>query len=445
MNRRDFLRISGAGLGALALPGISTGAPERKNDGAKPNIIFILSDDVGLSEISSCGGDHYRTPRIDKLAETGIRFEYSYAMPLCGPSRCVALTGRYPFRTGLNSNQSQNAIHPDREVMIPAVLKKAGYVTGHSGKWGQMNFGPGEWGFDEYLVYPGSGRYWRGQTGAYTQNGKQVDLPEGTYLPDRMHDFVVDFITRHRDRPFFLHYCLSHMHGPIVPTPDSQPDSKDFYADNVAYMDKLVGKLVSALDSLKLRENTLIVFTGDNGTARFGVDRSTLNGGKRIHGQKGSMLEGGSRVPLIVSWQGATPAGKVNHDLIDFSDFFPTFAELGGAKLPEGIPIDGVSFASQIRGGNGTPREWVYVELNGKSYVRNAGWKLTNSGELFDMKNAPFDEIPVPTDTTDPQAIAGRKFLQKILDEHPAIPAVRGLKRKAVQKPGKRNRRRKAK
>lgn len=136
------------------------------------------------------------------------------------------------------------------------------------------------------------------------------------------------------------------------------------------------------------------------------------------------MLEGGSHVPLIVNWQGTTSAGKVNHDLTDFSDFFPTLAQLGGAALPAGLTIDGQSFAPQIKGEKGQPREWVYVELNGKSYVRNGRYKLTNDGGLFDLKDAPFREIPVPGDTTDAEAVAARQRLREILDQHPVAPGI---------------------
>ena len=158
----------------------SVAAPGTKEH---PNIIMILPDDVGLGDIH-CTGGSFNTPNIDKLASGGTRFTYCYATPLCGPSRCELLTGRYPFRTGLNSNHVKDAIDPKAEVMIPTVLKKAGYVTGSCGKWGQMSFGPGEWGFDEYLVFPGSGRYWRDQTKTYRVNGKQEQLAEGEYLPD---------------------------------------------------------------------------------------------------------------------------------------------------------------------------------------------------------------------------------------------------------------------
>jgi arylsulfatase A len=257
-----------------------------------------------------------------------------------------------------------------------------------------------------------------------------------------MHEFLVKFITRHKDEPFFVYYPMSHIHGPILRTPDSKPgaDKDQLYRDNVEYMDKLVGKLVTELDHLGLRDKTLVLFTGDNGTARFGVAMATVNG-RSISGQKGTMLEGGSRVPLVVNWPGVTPAGKVNHDLVDFSDFFATFAELGGAPLPEGVTLDSQSFAAQIKGQKGTPRKWVYVELNGRSYARDARFKLTNGGELFDLSEAPYEEIPVASTTTDPAAIAARERLQEVLKEHPAAPGGPGKK---AAKAGKKKNRKKS-
>lgn len=347
---------------------------------------------MGLGDIGVCGGA-FKTPHIDKLAAGGTRFAQCYSTPLCGPSRCQFLTGRYPFRTGLISNHSQAAISPQREIMIPAVLKKAGYVTGSCGKWGQMPLGPGEWGFDHWLVFDRSGKYWANQ-GDYSIDGKSHTLKPDEYLPDRMHQWVTHFITEHKDQPFFLYYPMSHIHGPILRTPDSKPkaDKDELYRDNITYMDKLVGQLMSELDRLKLREKTLVIFTGDNGTAHFGKDLATVNG-KMISGMKASMLEGGSRVPLIVNWPGVTPAGKVSSDLIDFSDFFATFAQLAGAPLPENVKLDSQSFAAQIRGQTGQPRQWAYVELDGKSFVRDDRYKLTNDGKLYDLKNAPFEAI----------------------------------------------------
>src|SRR5580765_6356791 len=147
-------------LALLASIGLLSAA--EKSSPNKPNIIMILSDDVGLGDVG-CTGGPFKTPQIDALAKSGTRFEYCYATPLCGPSRCQLLTGRYPFRTGLINNNSHQAIQPSREIMLPTMLKKAGYVTGSAGKWGQMSLGPGEWGFDEYLVFQGSGRYWADQ------------------------------------------------------------------------------------------------------------------------------------------------------------------------------------------------------------------------------------------------------------------------------------------
>lgn len=434
-SRRDFVKA--LGLGAVGVAAASRWSDLFAAEGAKPNIILIFSDDVGLGDVG-CYGGPFKTPQIDALAQGGLRFDECYSTPLCGPSRCQTLTGRYPFRTGLVSNQSATAISPDREIMIPTVMKKASYVTASVGKWGQMCLGPGEWGFDEYIVFKGSGRYWREQTPHYTVNGKQKELAENEYLPDTLHQFAVDFIARHKEHPFFMYYPMSHIHGPILRTPDSKPSaSKDeLYADNIVYMDKLVGQLMAALDRLQLREKTLVLFTGDNGTAHFGP--ATVNG-KPISGKKGSMLEGGSRVPLIANWPGTVPQGKTSKDLIDFSDFFPTFADLGGAALPAGVTIDGHVFTPQLKGQPGTPREWVYVELNGKRYVRTARWKLNNDGELFDMKEAPFKEIPVDKNTADQEAIAARKHLQEVLEGLPGKDTPSTTKDKKRKKKNKNN------
>jgi arylsulfatase A len=403
----------------------------------KPNIILILSDDVGIGDIG-CYGGPYKTPNIDQLAKTGTRFEYSYATPLCGPSRCEILTGRYPFRTGLNSNHSERFLTSYSEVMLPTIMKKAGYLTACVGKWGQIPYGPGEWGFDEYLSFRGSGVYTSAQLSDYQQNWEWKKLQEGEYLPDIMARFITNFIEKHQKKPFFLYYPMIHIHGPIIATPDSKKDEtkEQHYADNIEYMDKLVGNLVADLDRLKLRENTLIIFSGDNGTAHMGAP-AHLNG-SQINGMKAQLLEGGSRVPLVVNWPGTTPAGKVNHDLTDFSDFYSTFAKLAGAKLPEGVVIDGHDFSDQIKGGKGTPRDWCYVELNGNSYARDVRYKLTNKGELYDLKNAPFEEVLVASSAENEEAAASRKKLQAVLDQHPAVPATEEKKKKDGRKVGKR-------
>jgi arylsulfatase A len=395
---------------------------------AKPNIIFILADDLGIGSVSCYGADHFKTPNIDKLAAGGIRFEHCYSSPLCGPSRALLLTGRYAFRTGMTSNATGHLLKPANEIMIPTALKKAGYVTAQVGKWAQLPLEPGDWGFDEYLRFEGSGKYWNTQRDAktYTINGKETPLLDGEYLPDRMQKFAFDFIERHKDQPFFLYYPMSHVHGEILPTPDSSDANKKLnegaiplYQDNVAYMDKLVGNLIAELDRLHLREKTLVVFTSDNGTFRPYKEFSTIDGGKQLSGCKATMLECGALVPMIVNWPGTTPPGQVSKNLISFADFFPTLAKLAGAPLPEGVTIDGKPFNPMFFGQNTGDwvRDWIFVLLGRNWYDREMSWKLNQSSELFDMKNAPFAEPLVPADTKDTKALAARQRLQTVLNQ----------------------------
>ena len=385
----------------------------------KPNIIFILADDLGIGSVSSYGADHFKTPNIDKLAESGVRFEHCYASPLCGPSRALLLTGRYAFHTGMTGNDTGFLMKPANETMIPTVLKPAGYVTAQVGKWAQLPLQPSDWGFDEYLRFQGSGKYWNTQAQArsYVVNGKNVPLKDNEYLPDTMHNFLVDFIRRHKDQPFYVHYAMSHVHGKILRTPDTKPGTNDFYADNVAYMDKLVGELVAELDRLKLRDKTLIIFAGDNGTAPQYAARCTINGGKALSGHKNTMLECGALVPMIASWPGVVPSGKVSQSLVSFCDFLPTFADFAGAKLPKGLAVDGKTFTPLLRGRNDTAfRDWIFVMLRREWYDRESSWKLNQSGQLFDMKNAPYAEPLIPADTKDGEALAARQRLQGVLD-----------------------------
>jgi len=414
MDRRELLKTTG--LGALATMAAPVWARAGQSAaGEQPNLILILADDYGIGGVGCYGSDKYKTPNLDALAKGGLRFEFCYAMPLCAPTRAALMTGRYGFRTGVVDNGTGGRATADKETTIAKVLKQAGYATAVAGKWRQLQYmttkeEAAAWGFDEYLAWGVAGkgeRYW---DPTYDKNGAMLADVKGKFGPDVLHEFAVDFIQRHRDKPFFLYYPMVSIHGQLFRTPDSQ-EGGDLYADNIAYMDKLVGKLVAELDRLKLREKTLIVFVGDNGC----VGSRTL-GGRAIDGAKGSMKEGGSRVPLIVNWKGTAPEGRVLADLTDVTDFFPTLAELAGAKPPEGVTIDGHSFAAQIRGQAGKPREWLYVQLGDKRYVRDARWKLNNDGELFDMKEAPFREIPVPADSGNAEAQPARKRLQAALD-----------------------------
>jgi arylsulfatase A len=392
----------------------------------RPNILFIFGDDCGIDAFAPYGSDRAKslTPNIDALAKAGMRFERGYSTPLCGPSRCVLMTGRYGFRTGGLTNQTAGNVSFRNEPSLARILKEAGYATGMAGKWRQMSDSPGDWGFDEYITDPAAaGWYWKQN---YIKNGREQTFDDEIYYPDAGSDFAIDFMRRHKDAPFYFYLAEHLVHGPIVRTPDSKPNAPpdQHYDDNIAYLDKTVGKLLAELDNLGLRERTVVLFTTDNGTAppaympRHDPQLTTGKiGGRAVNGRKGQLLEGGSRVPLIANWQGTLPAGGVSNDLIDFSDLLPTFADLAGAKLPAGVKFDGQSFAPQLRGEKGTPREWIFVQLGQGWYARNDGWKLNEQGELFSMKDAPFVEELIPGDTTDAPALAAKKRLQKVLDE----------------------------
>ncbi len=382
----------------------------------RPNIVLIMTDDIGIGGFSCYGGDKHKTPNIDALAKNGVRFEQCHSMALCGPSRACLLTGRYAFRTGMTGNNTGRRVAPDREVCIAKLLKEAGYTTAFAGKWNQLSYltsvdDARRWGWDEYLVWDNSdspGRYWKPK---YYKNGKLLEGVDQKYGPDLTHEYAADFFARHKDRPFFLYYPMVLVHGPNMRTPDSPAGSMKLRADMVAYMDKLVGKLVEELDRQKLLEKTVIVFTSDNGTP--GVD--TI-GGKELDGRKNTLKEGGTRVPLVVSWKGTIAANQVCKDLTDFSDFYPTLAELAGAPLPRGVTIDGRSFAPQLLGRPGKPREWVYVQLGDNRFVRDAGWKLYGDGTLCDMREAPFREVPTVKGSEDAAASEARRRLQAALD-----------------------------
>jgi arylsulfatase A len=387
----------------------------------KPNVIVILADDLGIANLSCYGGDSFKTPHLDALAASGVRFQQCYSAPNCGPSRAMMLTGRYGFRTGMTGNDKPAVKMMESgvktEVMIPKLLKPLGYATAMAGKWSQVPLEPSDWGFDEYLRFSGSGAYWpTPEHASYTENGVEKPWASDAYGPDIQERFVFDFIDRHREQPFYIHYSLQGVHSEIQKTPDSSTDSADFYVDNMVHMDKLVGRLVAELERLKIRDNTLVMFAGDNGTVGGEAARSTI-GGRPLSGSKGTLLEGGSRVPLIASWPKAIQAGRVCDDLISFTDFLPSIAEVAGAKLPEGQVIDGRSFAPQMRGEKGDPREWVFVMLGRHWYVREAGWKFTDEGDLFDMSDAPFEEKPVAADGAGPEAVAARSRLAGVLAE----------------------------
>ncbi|MHC4915380.1 MAG: sulfatase-like hydrolase/transferase [Planctomycetota bacterium] len=421
---RDFLRfaarwLSGA-AGALALTWALWGSapPARAAEAApppapagrrRPNVVLIMADDLGYECLSSYGSTAYKTPNLDKLAATGVRFTWAFSQPLCTPSRVQIMTGKYNFR-----NYKGFGRFPDGETTFANVVKTAGYATAVVGKWQLGKFEekdnvPGA-GFDKYCLwtwdYGGKrpSQYWNP---SIWQDGRLLEGTKGKFGEDIYCDYLVNFIKENKERPFLAYYPTNLPHAPIVNVPGRKGNRKERFANMIEYMDKLVGRVVATLDECGLRENTLILFTGDNGCA----SATTEIGGRVITGGKGTTKDSGCHVPLIANWKGVTPEGKVLDDLVDFTDFLPTIAEVTGAAVPAGLKPDGRSFAPQLRGQPGRPRQWVYVSGGKGAFMRDQRWKLYADGRLFDTKNDPDETKALADSTGGAEARAAREKL----------------------------------
>ncbi|MEX0939537.1 MAG: sulfatase-like hydrolase/transferase [Pirellulales bacterium] len=411
---------------------------------ARPNIVLIMADDMGYECIAANSGQSYTTPNLDKLAATGMRFEHCYSQPLCTPSRVQLMTGMYNSR-----NYIQFGLLEPGSYTFGNLLHDAGFATCVVGKW-QLRGGlgaPNRFGFDEYCLWQLNRRPNRYPNPGLEINGRRVDFTSGEYGPDVVSEYACEFIERHAggDRPFFLYYPMILPHSPFEPTPDSPewdpaarrgdtaesgngPDDQQFFDDMVRYVDKIVGKVVAKLEEHDLRENTLVLFTGDNGTTR-GIT-SRFNGRDWIGG-KGRMTDSGTRVGLIANWQGKIPAQQVNSDLIDFSDVLPTLAAAAGAKLPEEHSIDGRSFYPQLKGKAGNPREWIYCwyfrdgkpvgggpgHTAGES-ARTHRYKLYLNGGFYDVQDDFYEQHPLRVDELTPEQEAIRTRLHAVIQQH---------------------------
>ncbi len=358
----------------------------------RPNILLIMADDLGYECVGAYGGRSYRTPNLDALADSGVRFDNCFSTPKCSPSRVTILTGRYTVRTTMKWGHI-----PEDEITFGHILQQAGYATALAGKWqlGRIVDDPQRvqrFGFQESAVWAWheGPRYW--QPMIY-RNDRLMTGVQGRYGPDVYTDFLIEFMERNRDRPFLAYYpmCLTHYPKRNEPAPKDRTHLT--FAETVSSMDAMVGKLVDELDRLELRDRTLILFTADNGSPASEV---SLLGDRKVRGGKAKLTDNGTRVPLIANWPGTVPAGTTNDGLIDFTDFLPTFAGLADAELPADVVVDGRSFAAQLRGEEGNPREWVFTEWSGKAWVRDKHWKLYRSGQLYDMKGDPEEKQPLP-------------------------------------------------
>jgi arylsulfatase A len=257
-------------------------------------------------------------------------------------------------------------------------------------------------------------RYW---DPAIWQDGKLRTDVRFKYGEDVFCDFLIDFIGRNRERPFFVYYPMVLVHSPFEYTPDNKHAlrwrSVNYFPDMVAYMDKTVGRIVATLDRFELREKTLLIFAGDNGTY-FNITSKV--GEQEVRGGKGTVTHLGTHVPLMASWPGTIPSGRVCTDLVDFSDVLPTMAELAGVDLPKGITFDGRSFAPQLFGRPGNPREWVFVQLGKERFVRDQRWLLHDDGRLYDIRADPSEQKKLEA-ADDADVSAAKERLHAVLEQ----------------------------
>lgn len=402
----------------------------------RPNIVLIMADDFGYECLGCNGSLSYKTPVIDGLAKTGLRFTHCYSQPLCTPSRVQIMTGKYNFR----NYQAFGWLDP-QEATFGHLLKQAGYRTCIAGKW-QLNgltyklpgfddnLRPQQAGFDEYCLWQLTQPKSKGERYAdplVESRGQKATVRENGYGPDAFADFITEFIEQNQKEPFFVYYPMVLTHDPFVPTPDSavwnrnrNKRDKKFFADMVAYTDKSVGKIVAKLDELGLRENSLMIFTGDNGSPRQ-ITSETASG--TIQGGKGLTLDSGCHVPLVVNWKGTASEGVVCNDLIDFTDVLPTLLEAADSKPPADLVLDGRSFLPQLKGERGNPRDWVFCHYDPvwgnfepDRFARDHQYKLYRDGRMFDTDADPLETSPLPAGAA-PQS---RQLLQSALDSFPA-------------------------
>ena len=395
-----------------------------------PNVVFILADDLGWTDLSSYGSKYHQTPNIDALAERGVLFTAAYAANyLCSPTRASIITGRWPSRIGItqpachvpeiilkqelikDAKKQQKALDANcvtrLDTSYPSVakcFKEAGYVTGHIGKWhlGSEPYSPLEHGFDVDIPHSDHpspmGNGWFFPWPTWPKQGKP-----GDYLEDRMAEEAVGFIRKNAGKPFYLHYWMWSVHGPyqarkeLIEKYEKLADPKSLhrhpvYAAMMEHMDKAVGAVVAELERQKLMDNTIIVFTSDNGPIANEKTNKHMPAGYKdipvtsalpLRGGKGTVYEGGTRVPLIVIWPGVTkPKSRNTQAIVQSIDFFPTLAEMCGVDASKYGPFDGESFASTLRGEK-FARDTIFAHFphcNTKNvpttYVRKGDWKL---------------------------------------------------------------------
>ena len=412
----------------------------------RPNILLVMADDLGYECLGVNGGTSYRTPHLDKMAQTGLRFTNAFAQPLCTPTRLQLMTGQLNFR-----NWKSFGVMDPAEKTFGHMMQLSGYRTAIAGKWQLYSYDspPSKYrgtgmkpelaGFDEFLLWHDAYSEDKGSRYAnplLNRNGTMVAGTKGKYGPDLFSDFLIDFMGRKSDQPFFAYYPMALTHGPFNATPQSDDwaqgdrlkDDPKYYRDMVEYMDRDMGKVLDALDRLGLAENTLVLYYSDNGSPPEVTSRM---GSRVVPGGKRFTTEAGMHVPMIARWRGVSPSGKVCPDLVDSTDFLPTMCEATGAQWFADRPLDGRSFLPQVKGLAGKPREWLFshfdphpsckAEIKPTRLAWDRQWKLYMDGRLFDWKADPLEQRPLGAG----EGKAERRKLQRVLDRMAKVRAPR--------------------
>jgi arylsulfatase A-like enzyme len=398
IGRREFLAITAAGLLARR---VHAAEPAAAPAPRKPNILVIVADDLGYADIGVHGCKDIPTPHIDSLAANGVRFTNGYvSCPVCSPTRAGLLTGRYQQRFGHEFNPGPA---PGGEVGLPLMqttladaLKAAGYATGMVGKWhlgGTEKFHPLQRGFDEYFGFLGGAHPYlqlsRTDRAPILRGREPVD--EQDYLTDALAREAVAFIARHKDQPFFLYLTFNAVHAPVESIPkylDRYPNIQDkrrrTYAAMLAAMDDGIGAVLKALRDAGIEDDTLVVFLSDNGGP---LSNGSTNGPLRA--TKGTVYEGGVRVPFLLQWKRQLPAGKTFDSPVISLDIFPTAVAATGGQVPADHPVDGVNLLPFLKGEKQAPPHDVLLwRFGAQSAVRKGNWKLVQRGgsaELYDL------------------------------------------------------------
>jgi arylsulfatase A-like enzyme len=415
-------------------------------DSARPNIVLIMADDLGVEGLGCYGGTSYKTPSLDRMAREGVRFNHAYAQPLCTNTRVQLMTGLYNHR-----NWICFGILDPKAKTIGHWMSDAGYRTCIAGKWQLQSYDPPDYpgaekrrglgmkvedaGFDEYCLWHTGHTELKGSRYAdpvILENGKFREDLKGGYGPDVWVEYINSFMQRNREEPFFVYYPMALPHWPMVPTPDS-PEWRDratrnleevrFIKDMVEYTDKCVERIVNKIDDLGIAENTLVIFFSDNGT-HLKVTSQTVDG--PVAGGKGEPTDAGTHVPLIVRWPNKIKPG-LNDDLVDSTDFLPTVLEAAGKPLPIGTETDGRSFYPRLVGEPGSPREWVFCHFDPRPgwdkdrfrlvrFAREKRYKLYGDGRLFDVPNDQLEKQPILADSDSPQTREARMRLATVLE-----------------------------